>query len=173
MSGTFHEDVPPESTINVTTIINGRRMSKIVDLCSFAQTVEQRPEHSSSSFTEPPAGQSRGQNQSQKNHVHACPPHQGWGLIRRGDNVYASPEVCKDQINSFYGSRLFFLNILIDLLARGSGPFSWTRTCRMGEGCFASRPMLRWNDCCRSVDPSTEKKKKKKIIYVGTMGLLR
>lgn len=42
MSGTFHDNVSPNSTINVTTIINGRRTSRVVDFCSFAQTVEQR-----------------------------------------------------------------------------------------------------------------------------------
>lgn len=101
MSGTFHDDVSPDSTINVTTIINGRRTSGVVDFCSFAQTVEQRSPgtSSSSSFSSSrspsssslAAGQGQGGSENQ-NHIHACPPHRGWGVIRRGDSVFVDPE---------------------------------------------------------------------------------
>ncbi|BDD54748.1 hypothetical protein MPDQ_004070 [Monascus purpureus] len=102
MSGTFHDNVSPNSTINVTTIINGRRTSRVVDFCSFAQTVEQRSPGTSSSFSfsssrshssslSLAAGQGQGGSENQ-NHIHACPPHRGWGVIRRGDSVFVDPE---------------------------------------------------------------------------------
>lgn len=111
MSGTFHDDVSPDSTINVTTIINGRRTSGVVDFCSFAQTVEQRSPgtSSSSSFSSSrspsssslAAGQGQGGSENQ-NHIHACPPHRGWGVIRRGDSVFVDPEVCISVSSDIY-----------------------------------------------------------------------
>lgn len=108
MSGTFHEDVPPESTINVTTIINGYRASATVDFCSFAQTVEQ--DSSSSSSKKRSDGNSLGDSGSAtstgsaasgsavagtegEKQIHACPPRKGWGVIRRGDLIFGSPKV--------------------------------------------------------------------------------